>query len=42
MHEDGHPIALICGKHIVDVLRQHGHTTLSAVQRWLEQSFPKP
>ncbi|MEU0646144.1 restriction endonuclease [Streptomyces umbrinus] len=42
VHEDGHPIALICGRDIVDVLRQHGHTTVGAVQKWLEQSFPKP
>ncbi|MFJ6120258.1 restriction endonuclease [Streptomyces sp. NPDC092129] len=42
VHEDGHPIALVCGKDIVDVLRQHGHATTSAVQRWLEQSFPRP
>ncbi|WP_406106634.1 restriction endonuclease [Streptomyces sp. NBC_01003] len=27
VHEDGHPIALVCGKDVVDVLRQHGHTT---------------
>ncbi|MEU5886840.1 restriction endonuclease [Streptomyces sp. NPDC047461] len=41
VHEDGHPIALVCGKDIVDVLRQHGHTTVGAVQHWLEQSFPQ-
>ncbi|MGW3127647.1 restriction endonuclease [Streptomyces sp. NPDC001123] len=40
VHEDGHPIALVCGRDMVDVLRQHGYTTGSAVQRWLEQSFP--
>ncbi|MFB7900187.1 restriction endonuclease [Streptomyces xiamenensis] len=40
MHDDGHPIALISGKDIVDVLRQHGHTTVGAVQHWLQQSFP--
>ncbi|MFZ3568171.1 restriction endonuclease [Streptomyces sp. BH097] len=42
VHEDGHPIALICGKDIIEVLRQHGHTTVEAVQHWLEQSFPRP
>ncbi|MFE1881882.1 restriction endonuclease [Streptomyces diastatochromogenes] len=42
VREDGHPIALVCGKDIVDVLRQHGHTTASAVQQWLGQSFPQP
>ncbi|GAA2369138.1 restriction endonuclease [Streptomyces carpaticus] len=41
IHDDGHPIALICGKDIVDVLRQHGYASLSAVQLWLEQNFPR-
>ncbi|MFF7283016.1 restriction endonuclease [Streptomyces griseorubiginosus] len=41
VQEDGHPIALVCGKDIVDVLRQHGHTTVAAVQHWLKQSFPQ-
>lgn len=41
VHEDGHPISLVCGKDIVDVLRQQGHTTIGAVKRWLNQSFPQ-
>ncbi|RKN10172.1 restriction endonuclease [Streptomyces radicis] len=40
IHDDGHPIALVCGKDIVDILRQHGHTTVGAVQHWLRQNFP--
>ncbi|MFJ5225747.1 restriction endonuclease [Streptomyces sp. NPDC088400] len=40
VHEDAHPISLVCGRDIVDVLRQHGRTTVSAVRQWLEQSFP--
>ncbi|MEU2572050.1 restriction endonuclease [Streptomyces anulatus] len=42
VHEDGHPISLVCGKDIVDVLRQQGHTTVGAVKRWLDHSFPQP
>ncbi len=42
VHEDGHPIALVCGRDIVDALRHHGRTTLHAVRQWLEQSFPQP
>ncbi|WP_229699858.1 restriction endonuclease [Streptomyces kronopolitis] len=42
VHEDGHPIALICGRDIVDTLREHGRATVSAVRQWLEQGFPKP
>ncbi|MGK5501141.1 restriction endonuclease [Streptomyces sp. URMC 125] len=40
VREDGHPIALVCGRDIVDALRQHGYTTPAAVQQWLEQGFP--
>ncbi|MFE1937536.1 restriction endonuclease [Streptomyces sp. NPDC059474] len=41
IHEDGHPIALVCGRDIVDALRQHGRTTVSAVRGWLQQGFPE-
>ncbi|MFD8673780.1 restriction endonuclease [Streptomyces seoulensis] len=40
VHEDGHPIALIGGRDIVDALRHNGRTTVEAVRQWLEQSFP--
>ncbi|MFF9557047.1 restriction endonuclease [Streptomyces albus] len=40
VHEDGHPIALVCGRDIVDALRQHGRTTVTSVRQWLLQSFP--
>jgi hypothetical protein len=42
IHEDGHPIALVCGRDIIDVLRQHGRTTADSVREWLKQSFPQP
>ncbi|WP_328665379.1 restriction endonuclease [Streptomyces sp. NBC_00322] len=41
VHEDGHPIALIAGRDIVDALRHNGRTTVDAVRQWLEQSFPR-
>ncbi|MFD5316809.1 restriction endonuclease [Streptomyces sp. NPDC127098] len=41
IHDDGHPIALVCGKDIVDVLRQHGQTTVETVQHWLQRNFPR-
>ncbi|MEO3786882.1 restriction endonuclease [Actinocorallia sp. B10E7] len=41
IHEDKHPIALICGRDIIEVLRQQGHTTVESLLRWLEQSFPR-
>jgi hypothetical protein len=40
VHEDGHPIALVCGQDIVDALRQHGRTTVASVRQWLLQGFP--
>ncbi|MFD3473999.1 restriction endonuclease [Streptomyces sp. NPDC058695] len=42
VHEDGHPIALIAGRDIIDALRQDGRTTVEAVRHWLQQSFPQP
>ncbi|MFF9017267.1 restriction endonuclease [Streptomyces sp. NPDC014870] len=42
VHEDGHPIALVCGRDIIDALRQHGRTTADSVCEWLKQSFPQP
>ncbi|MBL1085848.1 restriction endonuclease [Streptomyces actinomycinicus] len=41
VHEDGHPIALVCGRDIIDALRQQGRTTVSSVRQWLKQSFPQ-
>ncbi|GGP40834.1 restriction endonuclease [Streptomyces variabilis] len=41
VHEDGHPIALVCGRDITDALRQHGRTTPAAVKDWLQRSFPR-
>ncbi|MEU9542417.1 restriction endonuclease [Streptomyces mirabilis] len=42
VHEDGHPIVLVCGRDIVDALRQHGHSTTGAVEQWLTQNFLSP
>ncbi|MEV6124550.1 restriction endonuclease [Streptomyces sp. NPDC052077] len=42
VQEDGHPIALVCGRDIIEALRQHGRTSVPAVRDWLQQSFPKP
>ncbi|MFI1526002.1 restriction endonuclease [Streptomyces griseus] len=40
VQEDGHPIALLCGRDIIEALRQHGRTSVPAVRDWLQQSFP--
>ncbi|MFF4185773.1 restriction endonuclease [Streptomyces sp. NPDC001691] len=41
VQEDGHPIALVCGRDIIEALRQHGWTSVPAVRDWLKQSFPE-
>lgn len=35
IREDGHPIVLISGRDIVDILRDHGYSDLQAVRAWL-------
>jgi hypothetical protein len=39
---DGHPIAMVSGRDIVDVLRAHGYTDPSAVRSWLEAVDSQP
>jgi hypothetical protein len=40
IREDQHPIALIAGGDIVQLLREHGYTTVTAVRQWLALLFP--
>lgn len=42
IREDQHPIVVIAGRDIVDILRSHGYTTVSAVQAWLVAGYPQP
>ncbi|WP_211275397.1 restriction endonuclease [Actinoplanes rectilineatus] len=42
VREDQHPIVIICGRDIVDILRQKGYTTPEAVAAWLDSAFPPP
>lgn len=37
--EDGHPIVVISGGDIVDLLRLNGHSTVEAVAAWLQSKF---
>ena len=41
IRSDQHPIALICGRDIVDVLRAKGYGDVAAVKAWLESRFPE-
>lgn len=36
VREDRHPVVLICGKDIVELLRSRGYTTPEAVRAWLQ------
>ncbi len=42
IREDQHPVAIVCGRDIVEVLRRHGKATAQAVTEWLNQQFPAP
>ncbi|MFI6773974.1 restriction endonuclease [Nocardia sp. NPDC050412] len=39
---DGHPIAMICGKDVVEALVKNGFGDANAVQVWLDSQFPAP
>jgi hypothetical protein len=38
--EDGHPIVVISGGDIADLLKLNGHGTTAAVSTWLQREFP--
>lgn len=37
---DGHPIVMICGSDIVEVLNEHGYRDVTSVNAWLANMFP--
>jgi hypothetical protein len=40
VRQDRHPIALVCGRDVVDALRAKGYGDVSAVESWLAIAFP--
>ncbi|MET9043885.1 restriction endonuclease [Streptomyces sp. NPDC127159] len=40
VEEDAHPIVMISGRDIVEILRSEGRTTVDAVRRWLNETVP--
>ncbi|MFD3688337.1 restriction endonuclease [Nocardiopsis sp. NPDC058631] len=40
VREDKHPVVLICGKDIADLLASRGYSTPEAVREWLAATFP--
>lgn len=41
IREDGHPVVIISGRDIVEILRSKGYGSVSAVRSWLTTTFPK-
>ncbi|MDN4477311.1 restriction endonuclease [Demequina sp. SYSU T00039] len=41
IREDGHPVVVISGRDIVDLLRERGFGTVDAVRDWLRGEFPR-
>jgi AspBHI-like restriction endonuclease/restriction endonuclease len=40
VRKDQHPVALVCGRDLVELLRSNGLTTAAVVERWLERRYP--
>lgn len=40
IREDQHPVAVVCGADIVEILRRRGWGTVAAVKEWLTSQFP--
>ncbi|MET8644512.1 restriction endonuclease [Streptomyces sp. NPDC004675] len=40
VEEDAHPIVMISGRDIVEILRSEGRITVDAVRRWLNETVP--
>jgi hypothetical protein len=40
LRADGHPIVVIAGRDIVEILKEHGYGTVEEAERWLVSTFP--
>jgi hypothetical protein len=40
LREDAHPVVVICGRDIAELLKAHGHGTPDDVRGWLQTNFP--
>jgi hypothetical protein len=40
LRSDEHPVVVICGRDIANLLKQHGYGTPTAVKAWLSANFP--
>lgn len=41
IREDGHPVAIVCGRDIVELLKRRGWGSPAAVRAWLNVQFPR-
>lgn len=39
LREDEHPVVVVCGRDIAEILKRHGHSTSEAVESWLQAQF---
>jgi hypothetical protein len=41
MRDDGHPVVILAGRDLVEILKKSGHDTAAAVRRFLSESYPR-
>lgn len=42
IREDGHPVVILAGRDIVEILKARGHQTVPAIRRYLHDTYPPP
>ncbi|MEP7023378.1 MAG: restriction endonuclease, partial [Actinomycetota bacterium] len=42
IREDGHPVVILAGRDIIEILKARGHDTVSAIRHYLSDSYPPP
>jgi hypothetical protein len=42
IREDGHPVVILAGRDIAELLKRHGLATVPTVRKWLKANFPMP
>lgn len=40
IREDGHPVVIMAGRDIVEILKRSGHDTVPAISRFLNENYP--
>jgi hypothetical protein len=42
IREDGHPVVILAGRDLVEILKKSGHDTAATIRRFLSESYPPP